>query len=205
MPRQRWRPRVLAALALEVENDPPAAAEHVTEAPRRRSRGIRHPRLAGDLAYALERFPAAVALYQGAPRSRSSAPPASHTPGTGLHRRRSAAPPRLPPSGRLWNVARRPLDLGLTKIMQGDFAAAQQIIDRRCRQRRESSRNSTGRCCVTPKARSRASVHCSSVSRPRTVNPRRCASRSCTPSVVDVDAAFDGWRPARAQTDAAAG
>ena len=119
----------LAALALKVENDLPAAAEHVTEALKQEPGNPRHLELAGELAYTLERFPAAVALYQGA----LDLDPfctvcymhqAQAYIAAGQPRQAEAAVRQVMERSRGGH-----LTLGLTKIMQGDFAAAQQIID----------------------------------------------------------------------------
>jgi TolB-like protein/DNA-binding winged helix-turn-helix (wHTH) protein len=120
----------LAALALKVENDLPAAAEHVTEALAREPGNPRYLETAGDLAYALERFSAAVALYQaaldldpfctGCYMNQAQAYIAA-----GQLRQAEVAVRQVMERSRGGH-----LTLGLTRIMQGDFAAAREIIDR---------------------------------------------------------------------------
>ena len=119
----------LAALALKVENDLPAAAEHVTEALTQEPGNPRHLVIAGDLAYALERFPAAVALYQGALDldpfcTACYMNQAQAYIAAGQPRQAEAAVRQVMERSRGGH-----LTLGLTRIMQGDFAAAQEIID----------------------------------------------------------------------------
>ena len=119
----------LAALALKIENDLPAAAEHVTGALTQEPGNPRYLEIAGDLTYALERFSIAVALYQAA---------LDLDPfciGCYMNQAQSyiaAGQPRQAETA-VRQVMERSrgghLTFGLTRIMQGDFVTAREIID----------------------------------------------------------------------------
>jgi len=120
---------VLAELALRLENDLPGAAAHVARALALAPNTPRYLRVAGDLAYALYRFPAAIRFHQAVI---DLDPLCSACHVAQMHAYIAAGELRLAEQ-----AARRVMELSrgghftlaLVKIRQGAFDAAQQILE----------------------------------------------------------------------------
>ena len=120
---------VLAELALRLENDLPGAAAHVARALALAPNTPRYLRIAGDLAYALYRFPTAIRFHQAVI---DLDPLCSACHVAQMHAYIAAGELRLAEQ-----AARRVMELSrgghftlaLVKIRQGAFDAAQQILE----------------------------------------------------------------------------
>ncbi len=120
---------VLAELALRLENDLPGAAAHVSRALAIAPSTPRYLRIAGDLAYALHRFPTAVRFYQSVI---DLDPLCSACHAAQMQAYLAGGELRLAEQSarRLMKLSRGGhFTLALVKTRQGAFDTAQQILD----------------------------------------------------------------------------